>query len=125
MKRILIIDDDPDLVALNQARLKMNGYQVLTAGNGEEGLKKTLSEKPDLILLDIKMPVMDGYGFLVAFKEYKAINESVANIPVIVLTAYVEYRVKELLEREEIVAYMRKPFEAEKLLSVIAEALKG
>jgi DNA-binding response OmpR family regulator len=89
-KKILIIDDDKDIVDNIANVLKSNGYEVIRAYSGSEGLKKALSEKPDLMILDVIMET-DTAGFEVAnqirskrsFSKYKDIN----NIPIIILTS--------------------------------------
>jgi len=62
--RILVVDDEPDLVNTIQCRLEWFRCEVITAANGKEGLDKAISDKPDLILLDINMPVMNGHEML-------------------------------------------------------------
>ena len=59
--KILVVDDEPNIVQTLQDRLEMNDYKVITAGNGKEGLEKALQERPDVILLDVIMPIMDGH----------------------------------------------------------------
>jgi two-component system alkaline phosphatase synthesis response regulator PhoP len=62
--KILIVDDEPNIVQTLKDRLEMNDYRILTACNGNEGLQKALAEKPDIILLDVMMPIMDGLEML-------------------------------------------------------------
>ncbi|MBU1852056.1 MAG: response regulator [Candidatus Omnitrophica bacterium] len=81
--RILVVDDETNLVKAIEIRLKQANYEVLTAGDGIEGLEKAKKERPDLILLDVLMPGMDGYQTLV---ELKALDET-KSIPVVMLTA--------------------------------------
>ncbi|MHC4720237.1 MAG: response regulator transcription factor, partial [Planctomycetota bacterium] len=68
--KVLIVDDEPDLVQTLQDRLEMNGYSIITAGNGKEGLEKAVQEKPDIVLLDVIMPIMDGLEMLEALKNH-------------------------------------------------------
>lgn len=116
-KRILIIDDEPHIVKTIKDRLEFAGYTVITAYDGEEGLKKVNEEKPDLILLDILMPKMDGYNFLRALK----LDENIKDIPVIILTA--KAQMKELFVPEGILNYITKPFDQKELLEKISKAL--
>ena len=67
--KILIVDDEPNIVQTLKDRLEMNNYEVVTAGNGSEGLQMVLDEKPDIILLDVIMPVMDGHEMLKALRK--------------------------------------------------------
>ncbi|MCK5172320.1 MAG: response regulator, partial [Planctomycetes bacterium] len=81
--KILVIDDEPNIVQTLQDRLEMNEYSVRTAGNGREGLDKIEQDKPDVILLDVIMPVMDGLEMLEVMRK-KPENQ---DISVIMLTA--------------------------------------
>jgi response regulator RpfG family c-di-GMP phosphodiesterase len=81
--RVLVVDDERDIVAFIKANLERAGYQVSTAVNGREALERVVSDKPDLILLDQMMPEMDGFEVLRNLKGDEATN----NIPVVMLTA--------------------------------------
>ncbi|MEK7519581.1 MAG: response regulator [Patescibacteria group bacterium] len=81
-KAILIIEDDKFLRELISQKLNKEGYKVIEAGDGEEGVKKLKEEKPDLILLDLILPGIDGFEVLTRVKE----DASVAQIPVIILS---------------------------------------
>ena len=81
--KILIIDDDLSIIDIYSIELRRDGFSVITAMDGEEGLKKALSETPDLILLDILMPVMDGLTMLQKLRQE---NEYGKKVPVILLT---------------------------------------
>ena len=116
-KKILIVDDEPEFVNLVRLRLEANGYEVIDASNGEEGLKKAEEERPDIILLDIMMPKKDGYTLMRELK-YKEITKS---IPIIALTG--KPKMKDLFEIEGIKDYIVKPFEDEDLLLRIKRAL--
>jgi DNA-binding response OmpR family regulator len=82
MKKILVVDDDPDIVGMTKKRLEKSGFKVFTALDGKEGMKKVLEEGPDLILLDIIMPHKDGFTML---RELKS-SADTSSIPVIVLS---------------------------------------
>jgi two-component system alkaline phosphatase synthesis response regulator PhoP len=84
-KKVLIVDDDPDLVEAVSTILESKGYAVSTAYGGVEGLKKAKTESPDLIVLDVMMPDKDGYAVC---KELKA-DEKYRAIPILLLTAVV------------------------------------
>jgi CheY-like chemotaxis protein len=86
MSKILIVDDDVDLVAVEKGVLEREGFNVIIALNGKEGLAQARKQKPDLIILDITMPVMDGYLFADEFNR----DKTIAKIPVVALTSYVE-----------------------------------
>ncbi len=110
-KKILVIDDEPTFVKMITARLSANNYEVVTAPNGEEGLRLTEVEKPDLIVLDVMMPMMDGYTFV---RELKAAG---CDTPIIMLTA--KEKMEELFKIEGVDDYMVKPYEPEVLLQKI------
>ncbi len=86
-KKILVVDDDPDLVETTSIMLKAKNYDVIAAYGGIEGLEKARNEKPDLIVLDVMMPDKDGYAVC---KELKA-DATLSRIPVLLLTAVVSH----------------------------------
>jgi two-component system alkaline phosphatase synthesis response regulator PhoP len=85
--KILIVDDDPDFVDVTSRILKARPYEVTTAYNGEEGVRKIRELKPDLILLDIMMPKKDG--FIVADEMSR--DPAMSNIPILAITSFVDY----------------------------------
>ncbi len=121
-KKILVVDDDPNIVKLIKTRLEANNYEVITAEDGEECMQKLSTDKPDLIILDILMPKADGYNVLIGMKEIKALTGEIPIVPVIVLTALSDPRVKNMIEQEEIKDYIVKPFNSEELLAKIKKA---
>ncbi len=117
-KKILIVDDEVDLVELIKIRLEANNYEVITANSGLEGLSKATSEVPDLIVLDIGMAEMDGYTALQKLREEEITKE----IPVIMLTAYA--KMQPLFETEGISDYIVKPFDPQDFLARVEKVLK-
>ena len=81
-KRILIIDDEQQVISALQKKLGEEGFDVLTASDGKEGLEKALKDNPDLILLDLILPIIDGVTLLDKLKT----DDNVKEIPVIILT---------------------------------------
>src|SRR3954463_6933587 len=67
--RVLAVDDEPDVLRLVEIKLKKAGFEVLTARDGEEGLRKAISEQPDVVLMDVMMPRMDGFTAAAKIKE--------------------------------------------------------
>ena len=120
MAKILIVDDEATFIKLAQMRLEANGYKVLTANDGEEGLEKAESENPDLILLDVMMPKMDGHTML---KEVRK-NEKIKNMPVILCSGRGQIKDEKDDLKSGANAYMSKPIESSVLLSKIEELLK-
>ena len=117
--KILIVDDEPDIVETMTFMLQARNYSVSVASGGLEGIKKARTEVPDLILLDIMMPDMDGYA---ACKKLKA-NKITGHIPVIMLTAKGENEA--VLKAHSIGAddYVVKPFSLPTLLSKLKKFL--
>ena len=119
-KRILVVEDEIELVKAILIRLQQAGYEVSSAGDGQEGLEKARKEKPDLIILDLMLPKMDGYkvcGLLKADARYNS-------IPVIISTARAQESDEKLGFEVGADAYFTKPFQYEKLLAKIKELLK-
>jgi len=90
--RILLVEDELEVLELYKLKLTLDGYDVLTAVNGQDGLKKALEEKPEMIFLDIKMPEMDGFEVLKRLRS----EPKTKNIPVIILSNFDE---QEMIEK--------------------------
>jgi twitching motility two-component system response regulator PilH len=124
-KKVLVVDDDPDVRLFSVTVLEENGYTPLEAANGEEGLKMIKQEKPELILLDVLMPRQSGIRL---YRELKT-DKSFKDIPIIILSgiakktflrsqkALTEFGGKEVPEPK---VYLEKPVEPE----VLAEEIK-
>ena len=82
-KKILIIEDDPATQRLVNYSLKQEGYQIITASNGLEGIRKALGELPDLIILDVMLPGMDGFEICYRLRS----EPSTANLPILMFSA--------------------------------------
>jgi DNA-binding response OmpR family regulator len=119
-KKILLIDDEEDIVHLVEFRLKAAGYEVISAFDGQSGLDKARSENPDLIILDLMLPKMDGYKVCRMLK----FDEKYKHIPVIMFTARAQDNDKKTGEEVGADAYVIKPFEPQMLLGKIAELLR-
>ena len=118
-KRILIVDDEEDIVDVLKFRLEANNYAVLSASEGQEGLNRARAEKPDLIILDLMLPKLDGYKVCRMLK----FDESYKSIPIIMFTARAQKKDEELGMEMGADAYVVKPFEPEILLGKIKELL--
>jgi DNA-binding response OmpR family regulator len=117
--RILIIDDEPELVKAVEVRLKASGYDVEVAYDGKAGIDKAKEVRPDLILLDFVMPSMDGYEVA---RELMA-NRGIKQIPIIVLTASQQRDLKIKFRELGITAFLVKPFETRDLLDMVNKTL--
>jgi len=119
-KRILIVDDEEDLVKAVSFRLELEGYDVIEAADGQAALDKVKSERPDLIVLDLMLPKINGYKvceFLKADPGYK-------NIPVIMFTARAQDADIKMSEEVGADSYITKPFEPAMLMATIKDLLK-
>ena len=119
-KRILVVDDEMDLVAMLSIRLEANDYEVFAAYDGQEGLDKARASKPDLIILDLMLPKIDGYKVCRMLK----FDEKYKQIPIILFTARAQESDVKLGKEVGADAYLTKPFEPSILLGKIAELLK-
>jgi CheY-like chemotaxis protein len=126
-KKILIIDDEPDMVTFLCALLEDHGYVTITAADGEEGMTKIKSEKPDLISLDLLMPNKTGIKM---FRELRK-DDEIKDIPVVMVTGFGKDDVpsmdfKEWIQKRSIKppeAYIEKPVNKEVLLAAIKKAI--
>jgi len=118
-KRILVVDDEEDILNILRFRLEANNYEVLVASDGQEGLNKARSEKPDLMILDLMLPKLDGYKVCRMLK----FDEAYKSMPIIIFTARAQKKDEELSMEMGADAYISKPFEPEILLSRMKELL--
>lgn len=119
-KRLLLIDDDPNLILLVKDYLEFRGYQVITAENGREALEVLEQELPDMIICDVMMPEMDGYAFVNQVRQ----EERTSWIPILFLSAkgQSQDKIKGLNIGADV--YMVKPFEPEELVAQVEASLK-
>ena len=118
-KKILVIDDENDILLIIKSALHEEGFDVTTANNGYDGLALAEDASPDLIILDIMMPEMDGFEVLQQLKE----NEKTAQIPVVILTGMSSKdKIREALNKG-IDYYIVKPFEYRDLVSKVQIAI--
>ncbi len=116
-KKILIVDDEKNIRDIIIYNLKKEGYQILQAADGEEGVRLAMEEEPDLILLDIMMPKMDGYDACKKIRETK-------NSPIIMLTARAEEVDKVLGLEFGADDYVTKPFGVRELMARVKANLR-
>lgn len=119
MKRLLVVDDEPNLLRAVEACLKTEGYEVITARSARAALVRLTSFLPDLIISDIRMPGMDGYAFARQLRN----TPRTALIPIVFLTAMNETESRIEGFRTGVDMYLTKPFEPEELLAVIKAIL--
>ena len=118
-QRVLIVDDEPDVLLLLRIELEAEGYETLLAADGETAIRRILEERPDIVLLDVMMPVIDGWGVLQRLAEHGS------DVRVIVLSAKASdgdvAHALELGAHE----YVTKPFEPAALLATVAHVLSS
>jgi len=119
--KVLVCDDERHIVRLIQVNLERQGYQVITAYDGKEGLEKIKSEKPNIVVLDVMMPYMDGFEVLKSLRREKETE----SIPVIMLTAKAQD--KDVFEGYHFGAdmYLTKPFNPMELVAFVKRILNG
>ena len=118
-RKILVIDDEPDILTMVARRLKANQYQVTTAGSGEEGLELAKKYLPDLVLLDYVMPDMRGDVVLKHLKEDAVLSP----VPVVVFTADAKEVKPGEIQKLGASGCLFKPFTTEELLGTIRSLL--
>lgn len=116
-KKILVVEDDLVTQRVLSARLEINGYEVITAQDGEEGLRKARSEKPDLVMLDLMLPKMTGYEVCRMLK----FDDKYKKIPIIILSSLDQQDEKEKAVKAGADTYVIKPFDLELLLVKIKD----
>lgn len=118
-KRILVADDEKDLVYAVTLQLEARGFEVLVATNGQEALDKARQENPDLIILDLMLPKIDGYKVCHMLK----FDQRYKQIPIILFSARAQESDKKAGQEAGANAYITKPFEPNILLEKIKELL--
>ena len=117
--KILIVEDDPDVVQSFTSNLKKRGYEVVSTSDGAEGLAKAMQEKPDLILVGVELPGMDGFTLVRRLKREPAAK----GIPIIVLAS--NEPVKDLFLMEGVQDYFIKSVNPEGLFAAIEKNLSS
>ncbi|NQT30465.1 MAG: response regulator [Candidatus Saganbacteria bacterium] len=120
-KKILLVDDEPELVEMVKMRLSSHGYEVVTAVDGAEALKKAKSINPDLIILDLMLPKMDGYQVCRILK----FDDKYKRIPIILFTARAMDSDKVMGMEVGADAYLNKPFEPRVFMETIEKLLQN
>jgi two-component system alkaline phosphatase synthesis response regulator PhoP len=116
--KILLVDDDVDLVKVMSGALESKAYDVMVAYNGREGLERARKEKPDLVVLDILMPVADGFTFADEFRR----DPVLAKVPVLALTSFSESLGQPF--PFEVSEYITKPIKPRDLVAKVEQFLK-
>ena len=120
MTKILYVEDNPDNVYMLTRRLKKKGFELIIAGDGQEGIDKAIEESPDLILMDLSLPTMDGWTATAKIKEI----EEVKDIPIIALSAHAMPEHRDRALKAGCSDYDTKPVDIKRLLSKIGQYIK-
>ena len=120
MTKILYVEDNPDNVYMLTRRLKKKGFELIIAGDGQEGIDKAIEERPDLILMDLSLPTMDGWT---ATAEIKKIEE-VKDIPIIALSAHAMPEHRDRAIKAGCSDYDTKPVDIKRLLSKMGQYIE-
>ena len=118
--RVLIADDEPEIVTLIKLTLEGNDYQVLIARDGKEAMELAQREKPDMILLDILMPFLNGYEICSRLKR----NEKLKHIPIIMISGYFRYKDRQIAQACSADGFIPKPYTFSMLLDEVERALR-
>jgi len=118
---ILVIDDSQTVRRLAELVLSEEGYEVITANDGDDGLKMAKGKMPSLIIVDFIMPKMNGFQFCKNIRSDESLNE----IPIVLITSKGEDVGKGFDEKFGIIQYLKKPFETETLTKTVEYALAG
>lgn len=119
--RILVVDDEPDLIRVLEFGLKASGYAVEVASDGQEGLKKAREIKPDVILLDLMLPKLDGYKVCRLLK----FDDRFKHIPIIILSARTQEGDQTLALEMGANRFVTKPYDFTEILGYIEALLKS
>jgi two-component system alkaline phosphatase synthesis response regulator PhoP len=119
-KKILVVDDEVDLVETLRFPLEMEGFNVLVSYNGEDALSQARKENPDLILLDLMLPKLDGYKVCRLLK----FDERYKHIPILMLTAKTQEKDKLLGKETGANEYITKPFDIDELMKKVKAYLQ-
>ena len=117
--KILVVDDDPDLVRALRLRLRANDYDIATAGDGYSAIATAQKERPDLIVLDLGLPAGDGFVVLERLQN----SDTLSGVPVIVLSARDPQTNEDRALKAGAAAFFQKPADNEELLNVIRVSL--
>src|SRR3989338_1217841 len=117
--RVLLVDDEPSIVKMVGKRLEVEGFDVVVALDGQEGLTKAQTEQPDLIILDLMLPKLNGYEVCTMLKQ----DTRYQKIPIMMFTAKAQDKDEKLGMECGANGYVRKPFRAQELLEKIRSLL--
>ena len=116
-KKVLVIDDEPEMLSLIKYTLEQGGFEVHTCGDGRLAWDKIASVKPDVLVLDVMLPGVDGYSLGLKISQ----DASLKTLPIVVMTA-LEPSKTLFLKFPQVVGFMTKPFKTDELLATVKNA---
>lgn len=118
MARILIVDDEPDILLMLRMSLEDEGHEIVMAADGEMALARLAEHEPDLMLLDLMMPVLDGWGVL------ERMQHAGDTTPVVVLSAKSEQPDVDRTMKLGALEFVTKPFDLDRIVALVADVLE-
>ena len=119
-KKVLVIDDEPEMLSLVKFTLEQGGFEVHTCDNGRTAWDEIAKVKPDVLILDVMLPGIDGYSLQLKMSQ----DPSTKNLPIVILTALEPS--KTLFQKfPQVAGFMTKPFKTEELLKTVQSAVEG
>jgi CheY-like chemotaxis protein len=118
-RTVLLAEDDPDLLRFAEVTLRLGGYRVLAAADGESALALVRRARPDVVLLDLRLPGLDGWELLERLRSDAALER----VPVVVVTASADPSERERASAARVVEFLVKPLSADTLLAAVERAL--
>ena len=118
-RTVLLVEDDPDLLRFAEVALRLGGYEVRVATDGEQAMAMAVQERPDIVVLDLRLPLADGWQIL----SFIQVHPTLHTVPVVVLTATAGARERDRALAAGVADYLVKPVSVDKLLDAVVEAL--
>jgi DNA-binding response OmpR family regulator len=118
-RKVLLIEDEPNIVEAMRFLMQREGWDVLAHGNGADALEVIAREDPDLVVLDVMLPGMSGFDILSALRA----EDETAGLPVLMLTARGQSRDREFAEKAGVSRFMTKPFSNTEVLTAVRDLL--
>jgi len=118
-RRVLVVDDEPDIVMMVRLILELDGYEVLEAATGEDALRVLEREHADALLLDIRLPGLDGWAVLDELRARRRLD----SLPVIMISAHAAPTTSVDALSAGCRGFLAKPFESDELVQVVADAI--
>lgn len=117
--RVLVVDDDPCVRLICATTLELDGFDVIEAANGQEGLELALAAEPDLVLLDVSMPVLDGFGLAAALRA----DVRTRALPLVFITGESGAQISARVSQTGAVGFFSKPFDPAAVNALIEQVL--